>query len=63
MKSEFEYCIDGVKLKLAEEFDTTLIESLGTIICTYNQNDSGNISFDVEINQGRILVKRKQSVI
>jgi len=49
--------IDNVSFELQEQHDFTWLQSLGTVFCVFDQQDSGNISFGVESNGTKIFVK------
>ena len=51
------YIIDNVSFELQEQHDFTWLQSLGSVFCVFDQQDSGNISFGVENNGTKIFVK------
>lgn len=49
--------MDYVSFELQEEHDFTWLQSLGAVFSVFDQQDSGNISFVVEINGKKRFVK------
>ncbi|PZD97135.1 serine/threonine protein kinase [Paenibacillus sambharensis] len=49
--------LDHVSFELQEQHDFEWLQSLGTVFCVFDQQDSGNISFGVEKNGTRLFVK------
>jgi len=52
-----KYKIDNVSFELQEQHDFTWLQSLGTVFCVFDQQDSGNISFGIEKNDTKLFVK------
>lgn len=51
------HIIDNVSFDLQEQHDFTWLQSLGTVFCVFDQQDSGNISFGIENNGIKHFVK------
>jgi len=52
-----KYKVDNVSFELQEQHDFTWLQSLGTVFCVFDQQDSGNISFGIEKNDTKLFVK------
>jgi len=52
-----KYEIDGVSFEVRREFDFSVLSRYGKVFCVFDGNDSGNISFGVEGERGRLFVK------
>ncbi|GEM_PF-4606263 len=44
-----EFKIDKVSFELQDQHDFTWLQSIGTVFCVFDQQDSGNLSFGVEM--------------
>ncbi|MCA0969333.1 serine/threonine protein kinase [Halobacillus litoralis] len=51
------YTIDHVTFRLREPHDFKWLEALGTVFAVFDEQDSGNICFGVENEQGRQFIK------
>ena len=49
--------LDGVSFELRGELDLSILSRYGKAFCVFDKNDSGNISFGVEGENGRFFVK------
>lgn len=49
--------LDHVSFELQEQHDFTWLQSMGTVFCVFDQQDSGNISFGIEKNGKKLFVK------
>ncbi len=49
--------IDGVRFKMGKPFDFSFLKKYGKVVRVYDDQDSGNICFGIENQQGRLFVK------
>lgn len=56
-QKSISFKMDRVTFELQEEHDFTWLQALGTVFSVFDQQDSGNISFGVEINGKKRFVK------
>ncbi|WP_394218769.1 serine/threonine protein kinase [Halobacillus trueperi] len=49
--------MDDVSFSLREDHDFGWLEEMGRVFCVFDEQDSGNISFGVENEQGKFFVK------
>lgn len=49
--------IDGIEFKMGEKFDFSFLKKYGKVFKVFDDQDSGNISFGIESQGGRIFVK------
>jgi len=52
-----KFNIDNVSFELQDQHDFTWLQSIGTVFCVFDQQDSGNISFGIEKNGKKLFVK------
>jgi len=53
----FDYNIDGVSFKLNEQRDLSFLSKYGKMVCAFDENDSGNISFGMQKNGLKHFIK------
>lgn len=51
------YSIDGISFVLKKQYDLGFLSKYGRMFCTFDQNDSGNISFGFDDGEERHFVK------
>ena len=49
--------VDGVKFKMRAEFDFSFLKKYGTVFKVFDDQDSGNICFGLDTDDGKIFVK------
>jgi len=49
--------IDGIKFKMGRQFDFAFLKKYGRVIGVYDDQDSGNICFAIENQDGKLFVK------
>ena len=51
------YSVDGISFALKKQYDFGFLSKYGRMFCTFDQNDSGNISFGLDDGKERYFVK------
>lgn len=52
-----KFKIDNVSFELQDQHDFAWVQSIGTVFCVFDQQDSGNLSFGIEKNGKNLFVK------
>lgn len=55
--SNHTVCIDGISFRLKDSFDLAFLKKYGRVFKAFHDQDSGNLCFGVEGDDGRLFIK------